>query len=227
MLMVIENVLTKEDVARFRQHLDVAQWEDGQRSAGGLASRVKHNQQIDEHSDLAITLGNHILKILGNHPLFISAALPQRIYPPRFNRYSGGGQYGIHVDGAIMPIPCTRDTLRSDLSMTLFLCEPDEYEGGELVIEGKFGAQAVKLNAGDMVLYPSSSLHQVMPVTKGARVCSFFWLQSLVRDEGQRELLFDMDQSIQSLTAQLGASNSEVVRLSGIYHNLLRQWASP
>lgn len=227
MLMVIEQVLSAEEVAQFRQYLDNANWEDGQRSAGALASQVKDNEQLNEHSELAISLGNHILKILGNHPQFISAALPQRIYPPRFNRYRGGGRYGVHVDGAVMPIPGTRDVLRSDLSMTLFLCEPDDYDGGELVIEGKFGAQAVKLKAGDMVLYPSSSLHQVLPVTRGERVCSFFWLQSMVRDDGERELLFDLDQSIQSLTQQVGRDSPEVVRLSGVYHNLLRRWANP
>ena len=225
MLIVIESVLSKQEVQQFRSRLDQADWENGAKSAGSLANTVKFNEQLDESSELAIALGNRILKILGQHPRFISAALPQRIYPPRFNRYSGGGQYGIHVDSAVMKMPGTPDVLRTDLSMTLFLCEPDEYEGGELIIEGKFGAQEVKLAAGDMVLYPSSSLHQVLPVAKGARVCSFFWLQSMVRDDGQRELLFDLDQSIQALTLDVGRENPEVVRLSGIYHNLLRRWA--
>lgn len=228
MLIVIENVLSPDEVRQFREHLDhSSHWEDGLKTAGGLASLVKDNEQLNESSDLAISLGNHLLKILGNHPQFISAALPQRIYPPRFNRYSGGGHYGIHVDGAVMAIPGTKDALRTDLSMTVFLAEPEEYEGGELTVEGKFGAQAVKLKVGDAVLYPSSSLHRVTPVTRGARVCSFFWMQSMVRDDGERELLYDLDQSIQILTAQVGRDNPEVVRLSGIYHNLLRRWACP
>lgn len=225
MLTLIEQVLTTEEVSRFRAHLDAADWQDGLLTAGSLAAGVKHNQQLDEQSDLAIELGNHILRRLGSHPLFISAALPERIYPPKFNRYAGGGHYGAHVDGAVMPLPGSRDTLRSDLSATLFLCEPEEYEGGELTIETAFGAQQVKLAAGDMVLYPSSSLHRVEPVTAGARVCSFFWIQSMVRDEGKRTLLFDLDQSIQGLTPQQQNGDQDILRLTGVYHNLLRRWA--
>ena len=225
MLIVIESVLSTQEVQQFRSRLDQADWENGAKSAGSLANTVKFNEQLDESSELAIALGNRILKILGQHPRFISAALPQRIYPPRFNRYSGGGQYGIHVDSAVMKMPGTPDVLRTDLSMTLFLCEPDEYEGGELIIEGKFGAQEVKLAAGDLVLYPSSSLHQVLPVAKGARVCSFFWLQSMVRDDGERTLLFQLDRNIQQLAAEKGHADSNVVQLTGIYHNLLRRWA--
>ncbi|WP_304640578.1 Fe2+-dependent dioxygenase [Pseudomonas sp.] len=225
MLTLIEQVLTTEEVSRFRAHLDAADWQDGLLTAGSLAAGVKRNQQLDEQSDLAIELGNHILRRLGSHPLFISAALPERIYPPKFNRYAGGGHYGAHVDGAVMPLPGSRDTLRSDLSATLFLCEPEEYEGGELTIETAFGAQQVKLAAGDMVLYPSSSLHRVEPVTAGARVCSFFWIQSMVRDEGKRTLLFDLDQSIQGLTPQQQSGDQDILRLTGVYHNLLRRWA--
>ncbi len=225
MLTLIEQVLTTEEVSRFRAHLDAADWQDGLLTAGSLAAGVKRNQQLDEQSDLAIELGNHILRRLSSHPLFISAALPERIYPPKFNRYGGGGHYGAHVDGAVMPLPGSRDTLRSDLSATLFLCEPEEYEGGELTIETAFGAQQVKLAAGDMVLYPSSSLHRVEPVTAGARVCSFFWIQSMVRDEGKRTLLFDMDQSIQQLTPQQREGDPDILRLTGVYHNLLRRWA--
>lgn len=225
MLVVVENVLTKKEVAAYRSQLDGATWCDGQTTAGTLSAVVKSNQQLSETDETAIRLGHEILRRLGSHPLFISAALPERIYPPKFNRYSDGGHYGIHVDSAVMRIEHANLTLRSDLSATLFLCEPDEYDGGELTIEGEFGAQSVKLPAGDMILYPSSSLHQVLPVTKGARVSSFFWIQSMVQDSGKRETLFDLDQSIQSLTAKNGANDEDVVQLSGVYHNLLRRWA--
>ena len=227
MLMVIENVLDKATVRAFREQLDSADWVDGQSTAGSLAAKVKQNQQLSDSSPQALALGRHILGVLGRHPLFLSAALPDRIHPPRFNRYTGGGHYGTHVDGAIMPQPGTTQLLRSDLSVTLFLCEPDEYEGGELTIETKFGAQQIKLSAGDLVLYPSSSLHRVTPVTRNARVCSFFWLQSMVRDDGERELLYDLDQSIQALMASDDAmASAQALQLSGIYHNLLRRWAN-
>lgn len=225
MLMTIDHVLSKDEVRQFRAHLDRAEWQDGLKTAGTLASGVKQNQQLDDNSAIAIELGNHILRRLGNHPLFISAALPEKIYPPKFNRYSEGGHYGAHVDGAVMPLPGNHGTLRSDLSATLFLCEPDEYDGGELTIETEFGAQQVKLEEGDMVLYPSSSLHRVEPVTRGARVCSFFWIQSMVRDEGKRTLLFDLDQSIQSLTPRQPKGDGDILQLTGVYHNLLRRWA--
>lgn len=224
MLIVIENLLTLDEVAQFRQQLDATEWEAGSKTAGDVARAVKSNQQLPDEGELAIALGNYLLRKLGNHPQFVSAALPNKIYPPKFNRYAGGGEYGIHVDSAVMQLPGMQESLRTDLSATVFLCSPEQYEGGELVIEGKFGAQAVKLNAGDMVLYPSSSLHQVMPVTEGARVCSFFWIQSLVRDDAQRELLYDLDQSIQAIRAEFGSQHGEVNRLTGIYHNLLRQW---
>ncbi|UAW99769.1 Fe2+-dependent dioxygenase [Halopseudomonas nanhaiensis] len=225
MLITLDNVLSKDEVRQFRAHLDRAEWQDGLKTAGTLAAGVKQNQQLDESAGIAIELGNHILRRLGGHPLFISAALPEKIYPPKFNRYSGGGHYGAHVDGAVMPLPGSHGTLRSDLSATLFLCEPEEYDGGELTIETAFGAQQVKLEAGDMVLYPSSSLHRVEPVTRGARVCSFFWIQSMVRDDGKRTLLFDLDQSIQSLTPQQAKGDPDILQLTGVYHNLLRRWA--
>jgi PKHD-type hydroxylase len=225
MLTIIDNVLSKEEVRQFRQHLDGADWQDGARSAGTLAQHVKANQQLDEDAAVAVSLGDHILRTLGSHPTFISAALPRKIYPPRFNRYAGGGTYGLHVDSAVMPVPGTRDSLRSDLAATLFLAEPEDYEGGELEIETAFGAQAVKLAAGDMVLYPASSLHRVAPVTQGSRVASFFWIESMVGDEGKRSLLFDLDQSIQSLAAVLDARDPKLLRLTGVYHNLLRRWA--
>ncbi|HND14099.1 MAG TPA: Fe2+-dependent dioxygenase [Pseudomonadales bacterium] len=225
MLTVIENVFSKAEVATFREALDGATWEDGLATAGTLASRVKQNEQLNEHTPLARQLGQQVLQRLGNHPLFVSAALPNTIYPPKFNRYRDGGHYGLHVDSAVMALPGTPQLMRSDLSATLFLCEPDEYDGGELMVEIRFGAQAAKLSAGDLVLYPSSSLHQVLPVTRGARVCCFLWLQSLVRDEEDRTVLFDLDQSIQSLTQAVGPSHPEVLRLSQVYHNLLRRWA--
>lgn len=225
MLTIIENVLIADEVRQFRQHLDSAEWEDGLQTAGSLSAAVKRNLQLNEQSEVAISLGNHILKKLGNNPLFISAALPEKIYPPKFNRYADGGHYGAHVDAAVMLVQGTNMTIRSDLSATLFLTEPEEYEGGELTIESEYGAQEIKLTAGDMVLYPSTSLHQVNPVTRGARVCSFFWLQSMVRDEGQRALLYDLDQSIQALSAGREKNDRDILRLTGVYHNLLRRWA--
>lgn len=228
MLLVIENVLSKAEVNAFRQQLDSAGWIDGQDTAGSLSRQVKQNQQMPEQSELAVSLGNHILRVLGQHPMFISAALPNKIYPPKFNRYAGGGHYGTHVDGAVMQIRHDQSLLRSDLSATLFLTEPDEYEGGELTIETHFGAQQVKLPAGDMVLYPSSSLHRVEPVTRGHRTSSFFWIQSLVADEAERALLFDLDQTIQALSSdQIPQQSEKILQLTGIYHNLLRRWAKP
>lgn len=225
MLIPIEMVLSKDEVREFRARLDQAGWQDGQKTAGTLARSVKRNQQLEDGSELAVSLGNHILRRLGNLPTFIAAALPQRIYPPKFNRYADGGTYGAHVDSAVMQVPGSTITVRSDLSATLFLSEPDDYDGGELEIEGPFGVQAVKLEAGDMVLYPSSSLHRVTPVTRGARVASFFWIQSLVADEGARTLLFDLDQAIQGLTPALPPDDEHLLKLTGVYHNLLRRWA--
>lgn len=227
MLIPIHKLLSKDEVNQFRALLDKADWQDGVKTAGNLSRSIKQNQQLDENSELAISLGNHILRKLGNHPLFISAALPHRIYPPKFNRYADGGTYGAHVDAALMQVPGVNVTVRSDLSATLFLCEPDEYDGGELQIEGPFGVQAAKLEAGDMLLYPSSSLHRVTPVTRGARVCSFFWIQSTVADDGARTLLFDLDQSVQGLTSSVGGEDPHLLKLIGVYHNLVRRWAAP
>lgn len=225
MLIPVQGVLSKDEVRQFRQHLDAADWQDGLKTAGTLARSVKRNQQLADGSPLAVELGKLILRKLGNNPTFISAALPSRIYPPKFNCYAGGGTYGAHVDSAVMLVPGTNISVRSDLSATLFLAEPDEYEGGELEIEGPFGIQAAKLEAGDMVLYPSSSLHRVTPVTEGTRVASFFWIQSMVRDDGARTLLFDLDQSIQGLTPVVEPDDSRLLKLTGVYHNLLRMWA--
>jgi PKHD-type hydroxylase len=224
MLITLESVLSKDEVRSFRTRLDQADWQSGSATAGTLARNVKQNQQLGDGTELAVSLGQHILRRLGQVPLFISAALPNKIYPPKFNRYADGGTYGVHVDSAVMLIPGTSQSMRSDLSATLFLSEPDEYDGGELEIEDAFGAQAVKLEAGDLVLYPSSSLHRVTPVTRGARVASFFWIESLVRDDGARTLLFDLDQAIQGLTTKVGPDDAHLLKLTGTYHNLLRRW---
>jgi PKHD-type hydroxylase len=225
MLTIIENVLTQDEVASFRAALAGADWQDGAATAGSRAIAVKQNLQLAEQSPLAVELGNRILRKLGNHPLFISAALPEKIYPPKFNLYQDGGQYGVHVDAALMRVKDAKITIRTDLSATLFLADPDDYDGGELTIEGPFGAQAVKLPAGDLVLYPSTSLHCVTPVTRGQRTAAFFWLQSAVADDAARTMLFDLDQSIQSLAVGRPKDDPDIDRLSLVYHNLLRRWA--
>lgn len=226
MLIPFEKVLTPSEVQAFRQQLDHAPWQDGLKTAGSLAKAVKQNQQLEDGSPLAVELGNFILRRLGNTPEFIAAALPGKIYPPKFNRYADGGTYGAHVDSALMQVPGSSVTVRSDLSATLFLAEPEEYEGGELEIETPFGVQTAKLRAGDMVLYPSSSLHRVTPVTAGARIASFFWIESMVRDEGERSLLFDLDQSIQEITPLLAPDDPRLLKMTWVYHNLLRRWAT-
>lgn len=225
MLISIDKLLDAATVTAFRRDLAGAAWQDGQRSAGTLARHQKRNQQLDDADPLAQRLGQHILRRLGQHPLFISAALPARIYPPKFNRYADQGTYGAHVDSAIMRVPGTDLVVRSDLSATLFLSSPDDYDGGELEIEGQFGVQAVKLEAGDLILYPSTSLHRVTPVTRGERLAAFFWIESLVADEGQRSLLFDLDRAIQGLTLKVGPEDGHLLSLTGVYHNLLRRWA--
>lgn len=225
MLITIENVLSKAEVQQCRAALAQTDWEEGARTAGNSARQVKHNLQLNDGSEAAHVLGQPILRALAGQALFVSAALPRKIYPPKFNCYQDGGSYGAHVDSAVMQLPGSQEYLRSDLSATLFLAEPDEYDGGELEIEGVYGVQAVKLAAGDLVLYPSTSLHQVTPVTRGARIASFFWIESMVADENARTMLFDLDQSIQELTMRLGAGDRQVLKLTGIYHNLLRRWA--
>jgi PKHD-type hydroxylase len=193
-------------------------------TAGPQSARTKNNQQVSESSAAAESVGDMILTALQRNPLFVSAALPLRVFPPLFNRYQGGHSFGNHVDNAVRQIGSTGHRIRTDLSATLFLAEPDEYDGGELTVEDTYGVHKVKLPAGDMVLYPSSSLHSVTPVTRGARVASFFWIQSMIRDDGRRTLLFDLDVSIQQLSRDVPAHPS-VVQLTGVYHNLLRQWA--
>ncbi len=213
-----------EQVREARQLLDTAEWVDGKVTAGHQSARAKDNQQLPEGSPLARQLGDMVLAALERNPRFISAALPLKVFPPLFNRYAGGQSFGLHVDNAIRQVRGTGQRVRTDLSATLFLAEPAEYDGGELVVEDTYGAHAVKLPAGHMVLYPSSSLHRVNPVTRGARVASFFWIQSMVRDDAQRTLLFDMDTAIQQM-AQQSPDHPAVVQLTGVYHNLLRMWA--
>lgn len=226
MLLSIPNVLTPEQIRHCRETLAAASWVDGRATAGHQGAQVKDNRQLPENSPVAHQLGDLILVALERHPLFISATLPARVYPPLFNRYEGGQHFGNHVDNAVRLLPGSGLKIRTDISATLFLSEPDEYEGGELLIEDTYGAHSVKLPAGDLVIYPSTSLHRVTPVTRGARIASFFWIQSMIRDDGQRTLLFDLDTAIQQLT-RTGADNRAVVQLTGSYHNLLRMWAEP
>lgn len=224
MLLKIPQVLSKAQVAAGKELLLAADWADGNVTAGYQSAQAKHNLQLPESSREAQQLGELVLQALAVNKLFMSAALPLKIFPPLFNCYQGGQSFGVHVDNAIRQVPGTPVKVRTDLSMTLFFSEPDEYDGGELVIEDTFGAHKVKLAAGDMVLYPSTSLHKVTPVTRGRRLASFFWLQSMVASDEKRSLLFDMDMAIQSLRQQL-ADSQEIVQLTGVYHNLLRQWA--
>lgn len=225
MLIVIEDILTKAQVAECRELMDKAKWVDGKVTAGSQSGAVKHNQQLAEGSKESEIIGGVILDALAKSNMFISAALPLKIFPPLFNKYEGGEHFGTHVDNAIRAIPGTPHRIRTDLSCTLFFSEPEDYDGGELVIEDNYGAQEVKLSAGSLVLYPSTSLHHVTPVTRGARVSSFFWLQSMVREDSDRTLLFDLDQSIQQLASDIGLDAPMTVKLTGIYHNLVRKWA--
>lgn len=227
MLIIIDSVLTAEEVRAFRARLSDAAWVDGAATAGSRSIAVKQNLQLDRADPVAVDLGQIILRKLGANPLFLSASLAEKIWPPVFNLYQDGGHYGTHCDAALMRLPEAGLTIRSDLSATLFLSDPQDYDGGELVIEESYGAQAVKLAAGDMVLYPSSSLHQVTPVTRGARLCAISWMQSAVADATARSLLFDLDQSIQSLAAQHAKDDADVDRLIHVYHNLTRRWAQP
>jgi PKHD-type hydroxylase len=224
MLLHVPDVLTAEEVRSVRARLDAAEWVDGRVTAGPQSARAKDNEQIPEGHPAAREIGEQILGALGRNPLFRSAALPLHVFPPLFNRYSGGQAFGSHVDNAVRRVAGTANQLRTDVSATLFLTDPDQYDGGELVVEDTYGVQAVKLPAGSMVLYPATSLHHVRPVTRGARVSSFFWIQSMVRDDGQRTLLFDLDLAIQRLGAD-APDHPSVVQLTGVYHNLLRRWA--
>ena len=227
MLVCIPDVLTKGDVAEFRRIMDAAEWEDGRSTAGAQSAMVKRNEQLPPDSEVARKLGQRIIAALTRNPRFLSAAIPLHIFPPLFNRYAASSDhhFGIHVDNAVRGDPLTGLRIRTDLSMTLFLAEPEDYDGGELVIEDTYGSHEVKLPAGDAVLYPSSSLHMVTPVTRGARVASFFWMQSMIRDAHVRSMIFDLDNVIQDLAGRLGRDDPETVKLTGIYHNLIRYWA--
>jgi PKHD-type hydroxylase len=228
MLVQIPKVLSAEQLRSMRDKLGAAgdAWVDGRATAGHQGAQVKHNLQIAENTPIARELGGAVLAALERNPLFISAALPSRIYPPMFNRYDGESSmhFGSHVDGAVRLLPGTGTQIRTDISATLFISPPEEYDGGELLIEDAYGVQKAKLPAGDMVLYPATSLHRVTPVTRGARLACFFWVQSMVRDDAQRTLLFDLDMAIVRLTQDV-PSHAALVSLTGSYHNLLRMWA--
>lgn len=224
MLLHIADVLSAEEAAALRGALEQAEWVDGRVTAGFQSARAKHNLQLPEEHPLANELGTRIVAALENNPLFMGAALPSKVFPPLFNRYEGGHSFGAHVDNAVRQVKGTSHRIRTDLSATLFLTPPDDYDGGELLIEDTYGTQSVKLPAGHMVLYPSTSLHKVQPVTRGSRISSFFWIQSMVRDDGQRTLLFDLDMAIQRLSTET-PDHPAAVQLAGVYHNLIRMWA--
>ena len=227
MLICVPEVLSKADVADFRRIMDAAGWEDGRSTAGAQSALVKKNEQLPPDSPLARELGQRVIRAITAHPTFLASAVPLHIFPPLFNRYrhDAAHTFGIHVDNAVRGDPLTGLRIRTDLSVTLFLSEPDEYDGGELVVEDTYGSHEVKLPAGDLVLYPSSSLHMVTPVTRGMRVASFFWLQSMIRNDHARSLIYDLDGAIQALAERLGRDDPETVKLTGIYHNLIRFWA--
>lgn len=226
MLVVVPKVFPKSEVLALRARLDAAEWVDGRVTAGHQSAQTKRNSQIPENHPVAREVGERILNALGQHPLFRSAALPLKVFPPLFNRYAGGQTFGTHVDNSIRTHAASGGRIRTDLSCTLFFSEPEEYDGGELVVEDTYGSKSVKLPAGDMILYPSTSLHHVTPVTRGERVSSFFWLQSMIRHDAQRTLLFDLDTAIQRIAGKDDpATQQSTVQLTGVYHNLLRQWA--
>ena len=225
MLITIPELLTPEEVAWCRSRLASAAWVDGQTTAGPISAVVKNNRQLDPTSSEATEVGQVVLEALHRNPVFLSAALPLRILPPMFNAYRGGEHFGIHVDNAIRNAPGSATRIRTDVSTTVFFSDPDEYEGGALTVETPFGVQTAKLPAGHAIVYPSTSLHEVTPVTEGERIASFFWTQSMIRDEGERALLFDLDQVIQDLRERHGVEDPQALRLSFVYHNLVRRWA--
>jgi PKHD-type hydroxylase len=223
MLLAIPDILTATEVAEARKILEAAAWVDGRVTAGHQGAHVKNNEQLPEGSPAGRQVGEMIVSGLRKNQLFMSAALPLHVLPPMFNRYGAGQTFGTHIDGSVRALP-NGQRIRTDISCTLFLAEPTDYDGGELMVEDTYGSKSVKLPAGHLILYPSSSLHHVTPVTRGMRVCSFFWLQSMIRDNANRALLFDMDVAIQRLNAE-NPTHRSVIQLTGIYHNLLRQWA--
>jgi len=224
MMLHIPGVLTPEQVKYFRQRLAETDWVDGRASVGPQGAQVKRNRQLAEGTPLALELGDIVTRALTSNPLFFSAVLPLDVLPPYFNSYAGGEHYGQHIDGAIRTNALRKRSMRSDVSSTVFLSEPDEYEGGELVVMDSYGSHEVKLPAGDVIVYPSSSVHEVLPVTRGERIASFLWTQSMVREDWKRSMLFDLDQNIQKLRTDVG-DTAAVVGLTGHYHNLLRMWA--
>jgi PKHD-type hydroxylase len=224
MLLHIPEVLSKEQVAGMRGAMEAAEWTDGRQTVGPQGAKVKRNLQLPDASPLRRELGGIVVAALARHPLYHAAALPLRTLSPRFNRYEGGGEYGFHIDGAVMATGDSDVQVRSDISCTLFLSEPGEYDGGELIVSDTYGEHEVKLPAGDAIVYPSSSLHKVTPVTRGARIASFFWVQSLVRDDSARRLLLELDTAIRNLSAS-AADQASILQLTGVYHNLLRRWA--
>ena len=227
MLLEIPGVLTPQQVARFRARLDGARWIDGNVTSGHQSARAKYNEQVSEESAEARELGEEVLQALAASPLFMSAALPKQVFPPLFNRYKPGMTFANHVDAAIRSHGPTGVRIRTDISATLFLTSPEEYDGGELLVEDTYGVQRVKLAAGSMVLYPATSLHRVEPITRGVRTACFFWIQSLVREDAQRSVLFDLDMAIIRLTREHRGGDPALVSLTGVYHNLLRMWTLP
>jgi PKHD-type hydroxylase len=225
MLISIPDVLSKDDVADFRRIMAAEPWEDGRSTAGAQSAEVKKNEQLPPDGKTSRQLGERILRALAANTMFVSAAVPLRIFPPLFNRYVPGQFFGEHVDNCIRGDHLTGLRIRTDLSVTLFLSEPEEYDGGELMVEDYYGSHTVKLPAGHLVLYPSTSLHLVTPVTRGARISSFFWLQSMIKDPLARRMTFDMDNTIQALVYRLGRNDPEVRKLTNIYHNVIRYWA--
>jgi len=225
MLTAIPDLLTADEVASIRATIDAAEWVDGNATSGAQSALAKRNAQLPEDGAAAREAGAVVLDALARSPLFVAAVLPLKVFPPLFNRYAGGQAFGLHVDNAVRIRRGSDFRLRSDLSATVFLEDPGAYDGGELVIEDQFGPQTVKLPAGHAIVYPASSLHRVTAVTRGTRTASFFWIQSMVRDDGERRTLFELDQAVQAAAAQLGAGDATVVRLTGVYHNLLRRWA--
>jgi PKHD-type hydroxylase len=224
MLLHVPDVLTAEEVAQFRATLKDVDWADGRVTAGAQAARVKNNRQLTEDHPMARQLGDIVLKKLAHNPLFTAATLPLKVFPPLFNCYEAGGNFGMHIDTAVRFTSVPPYRVRTDISATLFLSAPEEYDGGELVVDDTYGMHKAKLPAGHMILYPASSVHEVSPVTRGARLAAFFWVQSMVRDDAQRRMLFELDQTILKLRARLGETE-ETVALTGHYHNLLRMWS--
>ncbi len=225
MLIAIPDVLSAEQVNALRARIDAADWIDGNATSGHQSALAKRNEQLPEDGEAARAGGAMVLDALAASPLFVAAALPLKVFPPLFNRYAAGATFDTHVDSAIRIRRGSDFRVRADLSATVFLSDPADYDGGELVIEDQFGAQTVRLPAGHMVLYPASSVHRVTPVTRGRRVASFFWIQSMVRDDGARRMLFELDRGVQDAAAAMGADTPAVIRLTGVYHNLLRRWA--